>query len=436
LIYSAVILLLLTIFLGIYYFVKALKQKLYVDELTQLYSRVKLEETLFREESLLFLVDVDDFSDINSIYGSNVGDEVLCCVSRKIKAIMPFAEHFRVSGDVFGIYISTNISYTNINGIKKQIKEIRDYIQYHHEENRVCQEEISVTIGVARGESCFHDAFMALDIANSKSEPYRIFHDESDFKEEIEFNRYWHKELVLALEKDSIVPFFQPIVDVKMQIVNQEALMRLHREGEDGEGEYLSPIFLEVAHKTKQYRGLSQKMIEKTFIQFSDSALGSFSINLSSEDIEKEGSQVFLKSMIQQYDVANRVTFEILESSVIHNKTLLEAFISEFKSYGVRFAIDDFGSGYSNHRRVVNLDPDYIKIDGELIQYMLKDKKSYKMVENIASYAKEFHIRTVAEHIDSPELFEACKALGIDYFQGYLFAKPSPQVITKIELTP
>jgi len=129
--------------------------------------------------------------------------------------------------------------------------------------------------------------------------------------------------------------------------------------------------------------------------------------------------------MVETYDVFGRITFEVLESSSIEHHGVIRAFIDLFRKKGAKFAIDDFGSGYSNAKRVVELDPDFIKIDGELIKNMLQDRKNYKMVENIVSYAQEFGIKTIAEHVSSQEIFEACLDLGIDYYQGYLFAKPA-----------
>jgi len=431
LIYSAVLLLLLNILLGLYFLIKILRHKLYVDDLTQLYSRVKLEETIFDENALLLLVDIDDFSDINSLYGIEVGDGVLQHFSQKIKDFDPSVEHFRVAGDVFALYYM-NATH-NTDAIVAKIKALQWYLYHSHCPEHICQAEISVTVGAAIGKHCLHDAFMALDIANTKHEPYRIFSDESDFKKEIEFNRLWHNELSLALENDSVIPFFQPIVNQDMRIIKYEALMRLGKIV-DGEIVYIPPIYLDVAVKTKQYLSLSQSMIKKTFIQFADETQGAFSINISYQDINTQTTRDFLKKMIVEHGVAGRVTFEILESSFIDSYDLLKIFIAEFQAYGAKFAIDDFGSGYSNAKRVVNLNPDYIKIDGELIKHMLDDRKSYKMVENIISYAKEFHITTIAEHVSSMELFKACKKLEIDYFQGYLFAKPAKELQTQVYL--
>jgi EAL domain-containing protein (putative c-di-GMP-specific phosphodiesterase class I) len=122
------------------------------------------------------------------------------------------------------------------------------------------------------------------------------------------------------------------------------------------------------------------------------------------------------------------VVFEVLETSLIDNPIVIEEFIAHFRELGVKIAIDDFGDGYSNLRRVVALNPDYLKIDGSLIQAMLRDRRSHKMVENIVEYAREFEIKTVAEFVSTPEIFNECKRLNMDYCQGYFFAEPSPQL--------
>jgi EAL domain-containing protein (putative c-di-GMP-specific phosphodiesterase class I) len=106
----------------------------------------------------------------------------------------------------------------------------------------------------------------------------------------------------------------------------------------------------------------------------------------------------------------------------------IEEFVRRFRAFGVCFAIDDFGSDYSNLLRTLRLAPNYLKIDGSLIQAMLRDRRSHKMVANIVEYAREFDIKTVAEFVSTPEIFEECKRLEMDYCQGYYFAEPSPQL--------
>jgi len=366
-------------------------------------------------------IDMDDFSDVNSLYGMPFGDKVLRNQADKLRHFDPEAKIFRVAGDVFGIYYASCANEDAV--IEEKITQIRDCLK----DCTKCNMEISVTVGAARGEDCLHDAYTALDIANTKDEPWWIYHDESRYIREIKFNRLWHDELKSALDHNAIVPFFHPIVDKDKNVIHYETLMRLRRS--NGKTEYISPaVFLDVAKRTKLYLPVSRRLIEKAFIFFRDKPDVSFTINLSYEDMEKEPIQSFLSDMIAQHHAAGRVVFEVLETSFIDNPELLDQFIAHFRSLGVKFAIDDFGAGYSNLKRVVALNPDYLKIDGSLIQAMLHDKRSHKMVESIVEYAREFGIKTVAEYVSTPEIFAECQRLNMDYCQGYYFAEPSRQL--------
>ncbi len=403
------------------HFIRELQNKIDFDRLTGLYSRAKLEGTEFTEQSLLILIDMDDFSDINSLYGMAFGNTVLRNQAGKLRHFDPRAKIFRVAGDVFGVY------YAAFPDDDTKIQERIISIQNLLKDCTKCQLELSVTIAAAQGTDCLHDAYTALDIANTKDEPWWIYHDESQYIREVKFNRLWHDELKAALDHDAIVPFFHPIVDQDKKVIHYETLMRLKRS--NGKTEYISPsVFLEVAKKTKLYLPISRRLIEKAFVFFSDKPEVSFTINLSYEDMEKEPIQAFLAEMIEKYHAKDRVIFEVLETSFVDNPDLLEEFIAYFRSLGVKFAIDDFGAGYSNLKRVVALNPDYLKIDGSLIQAMIHDRRSHKMVENIVEYAREFGIKTVAEYVSTPEIFAECQRLNMDYCQGYYFAEPSPQL--------
>jgi EAL domain-containing protein (putative c-di-GMP-specific phosphodiesterase class I) len=87
-------------------------------------------------------------------------------------------------------------------------------------------------------------------------------------------------------------------------------------------------------------------------------------------------------------------------------------------------AIDDFGSGYSNMINILQLQPEYIKIDGSLVQELQNNPAYYSFVETIVSFAHKNGIKTVAEFVSSKEIFEVVQKLGIDFSQGYYFAKP------------
>jgi len=103
---------------------------------------------------------------------------------------------------------------------------------------------------------------------------------------------------------------------------------------------------------------------------------------------------------------------------------ILKSFIEELKQYGIKFAIDDFGRGYSNFSRILKLKIDYLKIDGSLIKDLDKDNNSKLIVETIVLFAKKSNIQTVAEFVHSKVIFDMTKDMGIDYFQGFYLGEP------------
>jgi len=401
---------------------ESLTKKLYTDELTNTYSRVKLEEMKFNESSVLMLIDIDAFSDINELYGIKKGDKVLQTVADKLKIYNHNWEVFRVSSDVFGIYLD-DVSKMKMS-IETQIENIKKHIMFESIEIDEGFIDINVTIGIAFGENVLNNAFAGLNMAKNENVSYKIFHSEDEFKKEIEFSKTWQKEIKYAIAEGRITPFFQPLVDKDKNIVKYECLMRM-KKIEGDEIKYIPPFFLDVAIKTKQYLAVSRLMIENAFIAFEDG--GEFSINLNYMDMNSFQTKEFIENLMKKYNAKNRVTFEILESEGIKDYRIVEDFLKYFKQFGVKIAIDDFGSGYSNFKRIMDLNPDYIKFDGSLIKNIDSDNKSYIVVKNMVNYAKELNIKTVAEFVHNKDVFDTCVYLGVDLFQGFYISKPKEE---------
>ena len=150
------------------------------------------------------------------------------------------------------------------------------------------------------------------------------------------------------------------------------------------------------------------------------------SINLSFKDILNYEFIDYLDNILEKlkFEDRNRLVFEILESENLSDYDFLEEFVLKYKKLGVKIAIDDFGSGYSNFIRIIRLKPDYLKIDGSLIKNIDKDNNSYEIVKSIIAFSKTLNIRTIAEYVHSEEIFNLLLELGVDEFQGYYFGKP------------
>ena len=149
-------------------------------------------------------------------------------------------------------------------------------------------------------------------------------------------------------------------------------------------------------------------------------------MNLSFKDILNYEFIDYLDNVLEKlkFEDRNRLVFEILESENLSDYDFLEEFVLKYKKLGVKIAIDDFGSGYSNFIRIIRLKPDYLKIDGSLIKNIDKDNNSYEIVKSIIAFSKTLNIRTIAEYVHSEEIFNLLLELGVDEFQGYYFGKP------------
>lgn len=120
--------------------------------------------------------------------------------------------------------------------------------------------------------------------------------------------------------------------------------------------------------------------------------------------------------------------FELLEDENVKNFNIIKEFIINIKKMGVKIAIDDFGAGYSNFERLLDYQPDILKIDGSLIKNIDKDKSAHLTVKTIVSLSKELGIKTTAEFVENEAIYNIVTELGIDYSQGYHFGKPEPLV--------
>jgi EAL domain-containing protein (putative c-di-GMP-specific phosphodiesterase class I) len=123
------------------------------------------------------------------------------------------------------------------------------------------------------------------------------------------------------------------------------------------------------------------------------------------------------------------MVFEITERDTVKNVRLFESFVRQLKDEGFRFAIDDFGAGYSSFQYLKNFPVDYLKVDGEFIRTMGGNGTiEREIVTSIASLASRLNIKTIAEFVESESILNEVDTAGIDYAQGYHIQRPSPNL--------
>jgi len=281
-----------------------------------------------------------------------------------------------------------------------------------------------ITLGVSVGGRLpYENAKTALKGAHKQRTSF-MFADEVIEKahKEIKNNIHWIKKVKTAVLDDCFVPYFQPIYNNHTKTIEKyECLIRMIDEN----GDVISPFhFLEISKKAKYYHQLTKIMIDKSIQVFEDRE-EEFSINLAGGDIENDEVRAhIMKSLREKPNVAKRMVFELLEDESFDSFEILKSFVSEVKQYGVKIAVDDFGSGYSNFTRLMDFQPDILKIDGSLIKNINTDTFSLNIVSTMQSFAKKIGVKTVAEFVSSKEVYKKIDALGIDYSQGYYFSAP------------
>ena len=410
---------------------KAMENQLYIDSLTKLKNRFSLLKDIKNAtHPSVVIIDINGFRTINELYGVDIGNEVLITFANALKQFTKNKDFqvYRIAGDEFVFF--KNSLHVN----EQECTHLLDTFFGTMEDKKIYIPQIDdvIYLDISAGisfekENTLGTADMALNKAKELHKQFVFYHHALDSMSEIKQGAWWKKCIIHGIENSLFVPFFQPIVDKDGKIVKYEALMRLKKE-EGGVTTFISPVeFLEIASKTKHYNQISEMMLLKS-LEACARVDKPISLNLNYQDILNKPLHEKLKKAILQYDIGQKVIFEIVESQSIQSYQLLQGFIAEFKTYGVRFAIDDFGTGFSNFTHIFELSPDFIKIDGSLIKNIHMDKKSYELVKAIVFFSKELDIKTIAEFVHAKEVFDIALKLGVDQFQGYYFSEPKENI--------
>jgi len=408
---------------------KEVKDLLIFDRLTKLPNRLKLIEDIQKHKTSdkkhLALINIDSFKDINDFYGHEVGDMVIKEIAYTIRNICTNEKSniYKLPSDEYALFSTMDISKKEFFEIIKNIIETIQETKFNIDDHSIF---ITLSCGLASNEDLL---LTKADIAlqSSKQEQKNLVYYDATFdtKTKISENIKGMTLLKNAIKYNMIVPYFQPIYNVNTKKIEKyECLVRIILE----DGEVIPPFkFLEIAIKSKLYPDITKEMIRKSFEFFKDKEY-EFSINLSINDVVNKKTVKFIKDALENFDAPQRVVFEILESDKIGNYEELKRFIRKIKKYGCKFALDDFGSGYSNFAHTLELNIDYLKIDASLVKYITTDNNSRVITKTIINFASSLGLKTIAEFVEDKDSLEMLEKMGVDFVQGYYIGKPDSKL--------
>ncbi|MBL4900385.1 MAG: bifunctional diguanylate cyclase/phosphodiesterase [Colwellia sp.] len=394
----------------------------FYDSVTQLHNKTYLEQEILanKENYTLILLNINNFSYINTAYGFNIGDTVLAEIAHALVNNFSTLEAFRLNSDEFGLLFEGEIN------IAEQIKVIQQYFNRTLIKVDDISLHIAFTYGAAYGnEHLLCNCALALKQAKGLGKNrYHIFDVENELVDNstrkcfIASNNLLHS----ALELDQITPYFQGIFDNKKKKIQKfEVLARIVREDE-----VISPYsFLDTAKLSGLLPEITRVIIDKSFKVMSKHDY-TFSLNITEDDLSQNYLLDFLAEKTAQYKIQpQRIILEILEGVSATGKKNHIKQLTELKAKGYLLAIDDFGTEYSNFERILELDIDYLKIDAKYIKNIDTDEKSYEITRAITFFAHNAHIPCVAEFVHNKSVQAVVTTLGIDYSQGYYFSEPA-----------
>ena len=390
----------------------------------------ELEATL-KEKGVLnyFLFNIDNFSNINQAYGYETGTEVLNEFAKFLNLIKPRdSKLFRFFSDKFVLLDERVLD-------EEEVKKIVESILSFFSQTDIIVDgdiefKISLSIGISRAKGLINISqgeIAIKELRESRRNNYMIFNPYSAFVHQEQENIYWITKIKDAVANEDIVAYFQPIINNETcRVEKYECLARL-RDDET----IISPyFFMNAAKVTGSLPHVTKALISQSFRKFRDNEY-EFSINITGEDLVEDYLEEFLLKNVNKYKInPSRVVLELLEDITSLDKGTTLRQLTSLRENGFKVAIDDFGAENSNMSRLLEISPDYLKIDGSFIKNIVSDEKSQIIVDAIVSICKRSGIKMIAEFVHNKEVHERVKSLGIDYSQGYYFSEPKAELVT------
>ena len=374
-------------------------------------------------EPVMVKISIESYEDLQNYYGRDFSLDIEHDLAVILKSHFPIALGFENFYNLDnGSYAFVKDGCKNIQNALSLLENFQKTVNSMNIKVENIAYDVSILICVSYANDVYENVTYGMRQLKSKKEDFLITNDlANSVHNSAHENLKVLNKVKIALENSKIVSYFQPIVDRERKISKYESLVRLVEE----DGNVLSPyFFLETAKKGKYYTQITSAVLKNSFTVL-DTVTTSISMNISAIDIEKESvcSEIYL--LLEEYkESAHRVVFELLEDEDVKDFQQIRDFINRVKSYGVKIAIDDFGSGYSNYERLLDYQPDIIKIDGTLVKNIASSSFSVSVVKSMVSFAKAQNMEVVAEYVENEEIFLTLMDLGVDYFQGYYFGKP------------
>ncbi len=416
------------------------------DYLTGTYNRRYFQETLSQKINYLMsighygallFIDLDDFKEINDMFGHDIGDTVLIEMTQRLKQTSDLSSIVaRIGGDEFVILLNLDTVSVNEAAFKAELmaENILDAIkQPFFLEGK--EATINASIGIAIIDHCSNatDLMKFADIAMyqaKKTGKNRIAFFDKVLQDNLEKRIHTISSLKKAIQNNDFKLLFQKQVHLfenEYEIIGVEALIRWENEGKT-----ISPNeFIPLAEESGLIIEIGDFVLKRVceLLQAWREIPGKkdwrISVNISTIQFEEKHFIKKIEKLLLTYEIEpQKLRLEITENLLMQN--IDEAFIkiNALKSLGITLSIDDFGTGFSSLMYLKKLPVDELKIDRSFICNIEQNEGDRIIVETIATLGNKFGLEVIAEGVENTKQLQILKSFGITKMQGYLYAKP------------
>lgn len=406
------------------------------DQLTGLMNRRKFNNTALSmladvDKVAYVAMDLDYFKLINDSMGHHCGDQLLADIAdilmRHSKCHGAIVG--RMGGDEFAMLIPDGGKETVLeifSAIIQDISAIKSELKYF---------TVSMSSGVAfypADAQRLNKVALLADTAmyenkRLKNKPVNFYTGAEKVLSLKMEQKYYASLIKKIIDDDMISLYFQPIVSLKShETVGIEILVRVF----DSQSDANMPTgkLISYAEKTGRVIDIDLQVLSQILASAQEKNIRhNLMINISNLSIANKSVSDEIYRIIRrsQYPFSS-IVFEIIESSEIENLDATVQFIQRFKKLGVRFALDDFGSGFFSFFYLKVLPVDFLKIDKSIILDAISDKKNHYIIQAITQLAENLGIKVIAEGVEDQEILDAISKYRISYIQGYHIARPKP----------
>lgn len=409
------------------------------DPLTDLGNRRSVEESLERVVSRarrgtpgsLVLLDLDHFKVVNDTLGHAAGDTVLVELARLLgKLRRPGDEIARLGGDEFVLVLEGLAGEAG----RLVAERLRRAIHEHRFEVGGSRFDLGVSVGVVPIDGRLNAAALlaladsALYSAKERGRNRVVLVDASLSPTPLSEASVWASRVKDALRDRRFVLAYQPIVRLATgRIAHYEALIRLR----DDAGGLVGPgAFLPAAEQFGLLPQLDNWVVDEVLALLKKRDDVEVFVNLSGASLGEEGHLLSLEERIRESGIGpGRLAFEVTETTAVRDMLAAREWMRRLRDLGCRFALDDFGIGFSSFSYLQSLPADYVKIDGSFIRDLDTNLANQALVKAIDTVAHTLGKETIAEQVENLGSVAILRELGVEFAQGFALGEPNAELL-------